>query len=78
MVDKLNFCVHERHVTVSKDPWIFGKGVYQAHDKIVAYQKKKKKKFILTFQGETWPSFDKFFILLLISLCVIERNFKFM
>ena len=44
MVDKLNFCVHERHVTVSKDPWIFGKGVYQAHDKIVAYQKKKKKK----------------------------------
>ena len=43
MVDKLNFCVHERHVTVSKNPWSFGKGVYQAHDKIVAYQKKKKK-----------------------------------
>lgn len=76
MVDKLNFCVHERHVTASKDPWIFGKGVYQAQDKIVAYQKKKK--IILTFQGETWPSFDKFFILLLISLCGIERNFKFM
>lgn len=42
MVDKLNFCVHEGHVTVSKDPWIFAKCVYQAHDKIVAYQKTKK------------------------------------
>lgn len=33
-----------------------------------------KKKIILTFEGETWPSFAKFSILILISLSVIKRE----